>query len=173
MDLVFFTERLTVRELMVKDYDAFHDLQSNSKVMMYTGQAAMAAHESKADFESVMARMSARINFFWVWAITDASTNDLVGTCALVKNETEQWEIGYRIRESYWGRGFGMEVTKGLLDYALSTKDINQVHAVVAKKNTHSLKILDALMIFEKEHFNEEEKLVDRSYSLSKKQWLG
>ena len=170
--MVFSTARLAVRDLSIDDFRAFHGMQSNVQVMRYTGQAVMNAQENQMDLERIIVAYHKVDNDFWVWAVMQKSDQNMVGTCALIKDTEGQNEIGYRFLERYWGNGYGMEITGGLIKYAFEIMKVDRLVAVVAKKNVTSVKILDACMNFEEELFNHRENMTDRKYVLDRKLWL-
>ena len=167
MEPIFTTTRLLVRRLELTDLDAFHQMQGNLKVMQYTTGRAMTFEENKAELKRVIDCYTQSENDFWVWAVLEKGSGNFVGTCALVKNGKGENEIGYRFLERYWGKGYGKEITLGLIDYGLSLPDMEELVAYVDKENVPSVKILDATFNLVKEYWNEEERCVDRYYRIS------
>lgn len=168
MQIIFGTKRLLVRPLHLNDFDPFHEMQGSFKVMQYTTGRALTREENKGQLNGVIERYDQPGNEFWVWAVEERSGGRFVGTCALIKNDKGEYEIGYRFLEKYWGNGFGKEITRGLIEYGLAQPGIEELVAYVNKENIPSVKILDATFRFEKEFFNEEEGCMDRYYKISK-----
>lgn len=107
-----------------------------------------------------------------VWAIELKSENTFIGLCAFLRNNENEDEIGYRLREKYWKKGFGTEVTFGLLKYGFEQMKMNKITADVSTKNLNSIKILEKFMKVKKEFFNESDNCIDRRYEVNKKNWL-
>ena len=168
MNPVFSTSRMIVRKLELSDLPAFHEMQGNPKVMQYTTGRAATLDENRIDLQGVIASYSKPENDFWVWAILEKSKNQFVGTCALIKNEKGEREIGYRFLERFWGNGFGKEIAQGLIQFGLSHEGIDELVAYVDKENIASVRILDAAFEFVKEYFSEEEKCWERYYRTRK-----
>ena len=162
--MIFESQRLLVRKLSIKDLEGYHDMQGNPKVMRYVGRGSMSLAESTSDLEQVILVYSVPNNTFWVWAIESKTTADFVVTCALIVNEKGEQEIGFRLREKFWSNGFGQEVARQLIQYALHERKVKRLVAYVDKTNLASVKILEQNMAFEKEFFNEEEQCIDRKY---------
>lgn len=167
METVFETPRLYVRKLRRIDLAPFHEMQGNIKVMLYTTGRAMTREENQVELLKVIDYYAKPDNDFWVWAVVQKSDDQFVGTCALVKNDKRENEIGYRFIERYWGKGYGKEISLGLIDYNLNRRGINEIVAYVNKANLASVKILDATFDFVKEFYNEKEECVDRYYKVS------
>lgn len=138
--IVFKTNRLTVRQLTYNDLEGFHELQSNKNVMLFTSGKPMTIDENKTDLKKVITHYHTPNNTFWVWAVTNGE--QFIGTVALIKNKQDEWEIGYRLLEKYWGNGFGKELVNGLIEYAFSQKNITSLIAYVDKNNKASVAIL-------------------------------
>lgn len=168
---MFQTERLYVRLLTAEDFQFLHTMQSDPAVMRYVGGSQDEAG-NRADLEKILSHYASGDGSFLVWAVIQRSDDALVGTCALIINEHDEHEIGYRLMESYWGNGFGLEVTEGLVRYAFEERHIDQLVAYVDKENVPSVRILDrSSFLFDKEYYNEDLKCTDRRYSLTRIQW--
>lgn len=66
-----------------------------------------------------------------IMAISKIGDETLIGTCAVVKDDNGEFEVGYRFSESHWGNGFGSEILKGLLQYCLNDLELNKVNAII------------------------------------------
>lgn len=152
---IFETERLLVRPLRPDDFPAFYDLQRNPNVLRYTGNPVQSEAENKARFDEIIGFYSKPGNRFWVWAVERKSDGIFLGTCALVN---EGNELGYRLREEFWGNGYGQEVANGLVDHALDIMGLTTIFAEADKDNIASVKILGRTKLqFEKEYFHEKD----------------
>lgn len=162
--MIFETQRILVRELRTSDLTGFHDLQSNPRVMQYTSGKAMSLQENREELINVIEAYSQRDNTFWVWAMEHKADASFIGTCALILNEEGENELGFRIREKYWGQGLGKEVAGPLLRYGFQHMGLERIYGYVDKENVASMKILERFMTFEKEYFNEHYQCMDRKY---------
>jgi len=75
-------------------------------------------------------------------------------------------ELGYRFRVEYWGKGYGTEVTKGLIDFCFQDLKIEKITADVNVENIASTKILNKFLKPVREFFNEKDNCTDRRYEL-------
>lgn len=139
--MIFKTKRLLVRELIFSDLDAFHKLQSNPKVMQFVNGKTTTKKENAKDLKNLIAKYADTKNNFWIYAIIRQSDQQFVGTCALVKDNNDDDEIGYRFLEEFWGMGYGFEVCQGLLAYCKSIL-IKKIVAYVVDDNIASSKII-------------------------------
>ena len=104
-------------------------------------------------------------NDFWIWAIVQKENDKLVGTCAIIFENKEKAEIGYRFLEKYWGNGYASEIVEPLIDYGFSTMNLKTIFATVDVLNIASVKMLEKSQLdFVKEYWSEEYQCTDRYY---------
>ena len=139
--MIFETERLIVRKLIIDDLHAFHEMQSNPKVMQFADGEVKSLEAHEIELKDLISKYENPKNDFWIYAIIDKSSKNFVGTVALVKDGIDD-EIGYRFLEKYWGRGFGSEICEGLITYCKSI-GIKKIIGYVVDKNIASAKILE------------------------------
>lgn len=74
----------------------------------------------------------------------NAQNQDFAGMCLarVFLDNPEQIEIGYTLGENYWGKGFGTEVCKALVDYCSSLNHKKDIVAVTDLDNIGSQKVL-------------------------------
>ena len=139
--MIFETNRLLVRELSPKDLDPFHEMQSNPKVMQYADGEPKSYDEHKKELKDLCSKYIDDTNDFWIYAIVLKETNAFIGTVALVKDDADQDEIGFRFLERFWNRGFGFEVCMGLISHT-KLKGFQTLVAYVSEFNVASIRIL-------------------------------
>jgi len=165
--MIFSTKRLQIRLLDIQDLGLFHKMQNDQEVMRFVGDKVYSLAENEEDLKTILEFYKDPKNDFWVWAIELISTQDFIGTIALVENEKGEHEIGYRLLKEYWRQGYGKEVTNGLIKYAFEELKLKEIVAYVDKKNITSVRILDSTFNFIKEIYNEQDNCIDRYYKLS------
>lgn len=142
LEVIFETERLLVRKLIMSDIDPFHKMQSNPNVMQYVTGDVKTYEEHTEELKDLIRKYAIEDNDFWIYAITKKEDNTFIGTCALIKDEQNDDEIGYRFLESYWGLGYGYEICQGIVDYSKRVS-IHKLVGYVVDVNTASSKILE------------------------------
>ena len=163
--MLFQTSRLQVRPLRLTDLSPYQELQGNPKVMLYTGTPVQNAEESKNDLARLIGLYEKPNNDFWIWAIAQKENDNLVGTCAIIIEESGKAEIGYRFIEKYWGNGYASEIVAPLIEYGFTTMNLPTIFATVDVLNIPSVKMLDKSQLnFIKEYWNEELQCTDRYY---------
>ncbi len=139
--MIFETERLIVRKLTLDDLQAFHEMQSNPKVMQYATGDVKSKSEHEKEIEDLILKYNKTNNDFWIYAIERKNDAVFVGTIALVKDGKDD-EIGYRFLEKYWGKGYATEICEGLLNYCKQI-GMKKIIGYVVDVNIASAKILE------------------------------
>lgn len=139
--MIFETERLIVRKLILEDLESFHVMQSNPKVMQFADGDVKSLEAHTIELNELMSKYTGTNNDFWIYAIVRKSDSKFVGTVALVKDGKED-EIGYRFLEEYWGIGYATEICGGLIQYCKSI-GLRKIIGYVVDENSASVKILE------------------------------
>lgn len=139
--MIFETERLIVRKLILEDLDSYHAMQSNPKVMQYADGDVQSIAAHSIELNELISNYIFGKNDFWIYAIERKSDSNFVGTIALVKDGKED-EIGYRFLEIYWGSGYATEVCGGFIQYCKSI-GLQKIIGYVVDENSASVKILE------------------------------
>jgi len=170
---LFETQRLFIRSLRSEDFPFFKELFTDSEILEFIPQKPLSEEE-----------LLGRFNRNLDWELQDLRERKVdcgiftkeeeepIGLVLFLINEQGEREMGYRFRGAYWGKGYGSETAKGMLHFYFMELKVPQVHATAYIENKGSLRILEQLMTFEKEFYNEKEGCRERSYVLTKADWL-
>lgn len=139
--MIFETQRLIVRKLILADLKAFHTLESNPNVLKYATGDVKSFEENKKELNNLIAKYNSINNDFWIYAIVRKLDKEFIGTVALVKDNLDD-EIGYRFIEEYWGFGYASEICEALILYC-KTIGIKKIIASVVDENIASAKVLE------------------------------
>jgi ribosomal-protein-alanine N-acetyltransferase len=170
--MIFETKRLVVRKLTLQDLPIFAELHADEKVMGMIPASTLTKAESEFELKRLISRYSALATDLTVWGITEKSTHQLIGLCAVVNREAPGSQIGYRFQQKAWGKGYGTESTKGLIHYLFHQTETQLLTADVAKTNKASKKILEKFMTFKGEVVNPEDQDMVWRYELKREEYL-
>ncbi len=165
---IFETERLIIRRLKNSDSDCYFDMMKNPNVMNPIPRKIMSREESDNHLKDFL-NTNENLTDIKVWGIEIKDENEFIGLCAFLKNNENEDEIGYRLREKFWGKGFGTEIAKGLILFGFEKMKLDKITADVSITNHNSIKILEKFMLQSKEFFNESDNCIDRRYEVIKK----
>lgn len=147
--MIIATERLILRPCREADKAAFATILNTPAMMAHLGGI-------QPD-EAIDALIDKRINDqaqhgMSYWAVEIKETGDLVGTCGIrVANNYPgmpvfgMHEIGWRIAEAYWGRGFAREAAEASLAWAWKNTAAPSIAAWTTADNHRSLALMARL----------------------------
>lgn len=170
--MIFETEHLFTRPVQETDKDHFFEMHSNPNVMQYTSQKIMSYDECYNDMQRVIRCYSDPTQSFLVWAVVRKADNVFIGTCAIIDTEEHANDMGYRIMEKHWGKGYASEIALGLIRHGFDKLQRIDLVGVADIRNIASIKILEKLMTFEKEFYNPTLDCTDRQYRITREQYL-
>jgi len=170
---IFETERLIIKSIEKKDQDIFVELNSDPKIIDPIPQPRFTENQILEKFsESLNLKESVLEKEKCSCGIFEKENPEMIGLCLFLTNDEQEKELGYRFRVNYWGKGYGTETTKGMIDYYFSELNIDKVTADVNIANIGSVKILNKFMKPVREFFNERDNCTDRRYEIDKNNWL-
>lgn len=169
---LFETERLIVKNLELEDRDFFEELLSDPKIIEPIPQPKFTENQILEKFSESLNVKSVLEKERCACGIFEKENPEMIGLCLFLTNDENEKELGYRFRVKYWGKGYGTETTKGMIDYYFKELNIDKVTADVNIDNIGSVKILNKLMKPVREFFNERDNCTDRRYEINKNKWL-
>jgi RimJ/RimL family protein N-acetyltransferase len=150
MNLILETDRLILRELKLSDAEAMFNMDSNPNVHQYLwNKPTKNIEETIAIIESV--RNQYIQNNIGRFAMILKETNELIGWAGLkynteiVNNKVNFYDIGYRLNEKFWGKGYASEASFAWLDYGFNEMKIKIMDAAAHTDNSASNKILQKI----------------------------
>ncbi len=145
MDLYIETERLILRPFGRQDRAGLFALDSNPNVLKYIGIPPLQKLEEtdrlidkvhKQYLDHGTGRLSA----------IDKKSQEFIGWGGIKYEqnirEENYYDLGYRIIEEYWGKGFGTEIAKASLAIGFQQLKLNEIYAAADAKNIASNVIL-------------------------------
>ena len=143
------TERLRLRDWTDGDESVFYAAMNTPAVMRHLGGV-----QSREDWLAAYRRIRGFSADFGhtFWIVEDKVTGELQGFCGLKRvnspgadNLTGQHEIGWRLRESAWGRGIAKEAAVASLDLAFGRFAAPNVVAITVRDNLPSQGLMERL----------------------------
>ena len=150
MNLILETDRLILRELQLSDAEAFFAMDSNPIVHQYLWNKPVQKIEETIEIIAFV-RKQYIDNGIGRFAMISKDTNEFIGWAGLklnteeVNNKVNFYDIGYRLDEKFWGKGYASEATFAWLKYAFETMNIKTMEAAAHTKNAASNRILQKI----------------------------
>ncbi len=76
------------------------------------------------------------------WVIERKRDSEMLGMI-LLEFDDAAGSVGYIVARDYWGKGYGSEALRGVLDFAFSIPHIDKVWAGCDLENTGSAKVME------------------------------
>lgn len=142
-----YSDRLWIRDHVGMDLKAMHELLSSTKAMRYLPEIkTRSIDESRENLRVALneAISPSRGKFFL--AIIERETQTYVGEIGLAATETSEigniFNLGYFIKESFWGKGYVTEAAKVLIEYAFNQLNAHKIETGCLKENTASERVM-------------------------------
>ena len=146
MSLIIESKRLILRHISIKDAQDFYELDSNPQVHKYIGNNPVKSiEESKFIIKNILQQY--KTNGIGRLAIIDKQTNVFLGWSGLkyeeqLRTEFNYYDLGYRLKQQYWGNGYATEAAIASLNYGFNDLKLSEICAAADVGNVASNKIL-------------------------------
>jgi RimJ/RimL family protein N-acetyltransferase len=143
------TQRLTLRPFGAEDADLLIELDSDPAVMRHlTGGEPSLPPEAVREWvlPSILAAYEKWHGSFGLFAAHEKDTGAFIGWFCLrpeAGGPPDEAELGYRLRQQAWGKGYATEGSRALLEKAFSELDVRLVWAETMSVNLASQKVLE------------------------------
>ena len=150
MNLILETDRLLLRELQLSDAEAFFAMDNNPNVHQYLWNKPVQKIEEIIEI-ILSIRQQYIDNGIGRFVMILKETNEFIGWAGLkyntevVNNKINFYDIGYRLDEKFWGKGYASEAAEAWLNYAFETMNIKTMEAAAHTENVASNKILQKI----------------------------
>lgn len=136
------SDRLTFKHYTKYDFDEYLHLVSNADVMkMVTGRPLL-PNEIQKRYEEML-KTNSEYPHIGHFKVTIKDKGSFVGHSKLEFTKKGEAEIGYLMMPEFWGKGYGNEIAKTLINIAKNVSEIDNLIAIIDPENTASKKILE------------------------------
>lgn len=140
------TERFILREIRQTDAQGIFELDSDPAVHEFLGKNPIKTiEEAKQVVEYIRAQYDK--NGIGRLAIIDKVTHDFIGWTGLkledlVRKEFTYYDLGYRLKQNYWGKGIATETAVASLKHGFETLGLKEIGAAADVDHLASNSIL-------------------------------
>lgn len=152
MGIYIETERLILRSWEEDDNKPFAELNGNSNIMKYF-PAPLSVDESNAFVDRINAELEE--TGFGLYAVEIKGTGEFIGYVGFHRFTfnayfSPGWEIGWRISDKFWHKGYATEAAKACLNYAREKQLCDKLYSFTAVPNIPSENVMKRIgMTFE------------------------
>lgn len=135
--------RIYLEKLLPQDFESFYTLAGNERVMELITGKPQTREEARVKFFSLLENNKWKKNLGSFMAF-ERSSSQLLGFAKLeIKGANHrEAELGYMLLPEFWGKGYGSEMAKLLLEIAGLDSDLIRIYANIDPNNMASKKIL-------------------------------
>lgn len=145
MHIILQTPRLILRRFTEADAPLILSLNSDPDVVKYLHEPTLEseAHAAEILQDIILPQYK---NNLGRWAIHVKNGMDFIGWCGLkYRSEIDEIDLGYRLMQKAWGKGYATEAAKHTLEYGLNTLNLKEIKACAHIENAASIKILEKI----------------------------
>jgi len=142
--IVIKTQRLCIRNITEADVHDLSKVLAEPSVMKYSTVGVHTKEQINEYINNCQNQYAT--NGYGHWAIYDSTNSEFIGVCGLNNHEVDSEEvvhINYRLAKNYQGKGYAIEATLGVLDFAKYSLNLQYVHALIESKNVSSVKVVN------------------------------
>jgi len=147
MQVFLETERLVLRRFTMADVDNLVELDSDPDVMHFiTGGRLTPRGEILNDVLPAFLGYYERFAGFGFWAAIEKSTGEFLGWFHFRPPpgcSPDQAELGYRLRRSAWGKGYGTEGSRALIRKGFTEFGVQRVFAATMTVHVGSRRVME------------------------------
>ncbi len=141
------TERVVLRRFTEADADNLFELDSDPDVMRFlSGGPPTPRDMIEHDILPGMLRYYERGDRYGYWAAIEKATGDFLGWFHFRPAEgasPDEAELGYRLRKTAWGKGYGTEVSRALISKGFTEMGVRRVVASTYEDNIASRRVME------------------------------
>ncbi len=152
------TPRLILRRFTDADLEPFLAYRSDPEIARYQGWSMPYTREMAQEFiQGMKTQQPSQPGEWFQWAIEVRASGEMIGDLAfyLLRQDTQQAEIGATLARPYHGLGYASEAVQRLLEYLFDELELHRVCANCDPENTAAWQVLERLGFRREAHFVE------------------
>jgi RimJ/RimL family protein N-acetyltransferase len=145
MEVFLETPRLLLRRFTADDVDHLVELDSDPDVMRFITGGVPTSREENEVLPAFLGYYD-RYEGYGFWAVIEKATGNFLGWFHFRPGPEAgpgEVELGYRLRKSAWGQGYGTEGSRALIDKGFAELGVQRVVAEAMAVNTASRRVME------------------------------
>jgi [ribosomal protein S5]-alanine N-acetyltransferase len=154
------TNRLILRPLGIDDVSNLFALDSNPEVMRFLGNHPIESIEQVYIYlENIMQQYTQ--NGIGRWAVIEKESDLFVGWAGLkfnaapINGQNFIYDMGYRLKPEFWGKGYATECTVAWIEYAKDYLNLKELYSITHVENVASQNVLQKCGFIKKNNFSD------------------
>jgi len=140
------TDRMILKNIGTEDRDFIFRLFSDEVVNRYLFDAEPVSDIQEAD-EIIAFYLEPEPRFQHRWILVKKTDGSKMGTCGFHcwNQEDGKVEVGYDLKEEYWGKGYMKEAMNEIISFAMNQMRIKEISACIYIDNKRSTHLVEKL----------------------------
>ena len=141
---VLTTARMTLTDVTDDDFVATYAMDQDPLVARYLGDGKPEMRPLGEYRDFMRARLASWTSgLFHMWVMRLHGSDDFLGWAMLKPiKDTPHVEVGYRMPQASWGKGYATEAARAVLDYGFNVAGFDEITAVTHPDNAASQHVL-------------------------------
>lgn len=135
------TKRLIIRHMKTTDFNDLHAMNSDPEVCKYILGRPF-TYEENQNFLKSYIEYYKKQNGLGLFAAECKQTGTFIGWVCLRPFFKEEIEVGYRMPQRNWGKGYATEMASAIVDYGFNKLQLPEIAAIVNPQNKASQNVL-------------------------------
>jgi len=138
------SKEVILKKVENKDADDLFEILTNKNIFKYTPGNPLKTMDAVKKVIGHYERDFKKRKTIFLGIFSKKDKNKLVGIAEIFdfNYEVNSVEIGYRINENYWGKGFATIAAKMMVDFLFNVIEVNRIQATPMPINKNSHKVL-------------------------------
>jgi RimJ/RimL family protein N-acetyltransferase len=145
MNIILETPRLILRQFTIADAPLILALNSNPEIVKYVHEPTLkTVEQAEKILQDII--LPQYKNNLGRWAIHTKSDMNFIGWCGLkYRPELDEIDLGYRLMQKAWGKGFATEAAQHSLDHGFTKLHLKLITGRAHIENIASIKVLEKI----------------------------
>lgn len=140
------TERLALRNILESDAEFIMKLVNEPSFIQNIGDRNVRSLGDSKEYIASRMTASYRNNGHGLYLVELKNSNTPIGMCGLVKRDTLPCaDIGFAFLPAHWSKGYAVESSIGVLNYAKNKLKMKRVLGIALPSNKPSVKVLEKI----------------------------
>ncbi len=147
MTVIFETNRLRLRHLVMDDLNNLFALYSDTEIRRYFPEGVLNLDDTREELEWHM-NGHPRHPELGLWATIHKETGKFIGRCGLLPWEIDgklEVEIAYLLDKSFWHQGLATEAAQGIFKYGFEKLNLSRLICLIDPDNIASQRVAERI----------------------------
>jgi ribosomal-protein-alanine N-acetyltransferase len=135
------TPRLLLREIIAIDAPIMFEMNNDPEVMRYTGDIPFESLQHTTAF--IEEYPNYKTDGYGRWAVVLKETYEVIGWCGLKNHPGEYVDLGYRLVQKHWNKGYATEASLASIAYGFEVLKLDEIVGRTAAANQASIRVFE------------------------------